>query len=567
MKRTITLMALALFFGITIQAQDDHSFQWRYMSADSFVMQNHDAVPTREGGYVLAGLVNDDTGHYPYLFRVDCKGEVVWAKVFQEITESPGNPGSRVVALSDTTFMLVSNVGFFFANPLFDIFLAKVNWEGEVRWTRKIGGGSNKQDLARSAIRTQDGHVVIAGQTSSHGSDAPTSNSYTDQYFLKVDEFGNILWTRTIGNPQAVDRSYNIVELPDKSLAAAGSYIHTGGTFYANLVKMDKDGTILWHKAFGEGTVPHATHSYGFNAMEDGGFLLTGSTTIMKDNFTSWGDIYAIRTDAAGDTLWTRVLAGGANDSFENGSGAAELPNGNLIIMGATNSYPTIGFVGNKYVLHNLDADGEFLNTSFYNQGSSHYPNLKKDDFEGSYLITGFTNWTEYGGNGNRFDPLLINLDETLGVNDCFFGDVTNLTSVFRPGFDADDAPGTIGSGGEVMTAQGAIDFPIQLSNLCEVNGYTECEFVVANAKVEPINLDIELFPNPAFHGEEVSLNWESELVVEEIIITDLQGSLIQRIKPGKHAEGCRFQLDAPGFYFVRGNTNKGNFTEKIIIH
>jgi hypothetical protein len=409
--------------------------------------------------------------------------------------------------------------------------------------------------------------VVIAGQTSSHGGDANTSNSYTDQYFLKVDQEGNILWSRTIGNPQAVDRAYTIVELPDKTLAAAGSYIHTGGTFYANLVKMDPNGEILWHKAFGEGTVPHATHSYGFSAMEDGGFLLTGSTTIMKDNFTSWGDIYAIRTDASGDTLWTSVLAGGANDSFENGSGAAELPNGNLVVLGATNSYPTIGFVGNKYVLHTLDKDGNFLNTSFYNQGSSHYPSLKADDYENSYFITGFTNWTEYGGNGNRFDPLLINLDENLGVNDCFFGDVTNLTSVFRPGFDADDAPGTSGSGGEVLLAQGAADFSVDFFNLCEVNGYTACEFIVNNEAIGLINPEVGLFPNPAFSGETISLNWEEGFEVEKILITDLQGRMVRQLTPGRSITNLRFRLDNSGYYTLQFYSDKGVFSKKLIIN
>ena len=558
-----------LFLATSFQlfAQDEHSFQWRYESELGANMFQLDVLPLADHGYVFSGLVESPVGsnlYYPYMARMDCKGRVAWAKMFNQVTETPNNTTGRVLQISDTDFVLVGTVGFYFTTPHQDIFLARVEGGGNTVWTRRIGGGTNNQDVAHSAIVASDGNIVIAGQTGSFGTDAGTNNNYTDQYFMKISPAGNILWTRTVGNPNKVDRAFDIVELADQSLVAAGSYIHTGGTFYANLLKMDKNGTVLWHKVFGEGTAPQANHALGLLATSDGGLLMTGSSTNLQANFQGYDDFLIIKTDGNGDLQWSRVVTGGGPDSFENASGAIEKSNGDFAIMCATNSYPTIGFVGNKYALLTLTPIGGMVSLKAYNLGSSHYPRIHRHPQENSFLISGFTNWTGYGGNGNRFDPLLINLDAEFKVG-CAFNDYTGLTSVYDPVFDLDNAPGTFGAGGTVLSAVvNASSFELTQDVVCEQKPIENC-VPFSGVEEYAATQGFQVFPNPAHAGSTISLRWEAE-DVEQVRIIDVQGRLIHQHYPVPGMTNLDVRIESAGVYWVYLQGAGRSRTEKVVV-
>jgi len=560
--------AVMLVITFQLSAQDDHSFQWRYESELGAPMFQLDVLPLADRGYVCSGLVESPVGsafYYPYLYRIDCQGRVKWAKIFNQATETPNNVSGRVLQISETDFVLVGNVGFYFTSPRNDIFLARVDGEGNMVWTRRIGGGTNNQDVAQSAIIASDGNIVIAGQTGSWGTDAGTNNNYTDQYFMKVSPAGNILWTRTVGNPQKVDRCFDIIELSDQSLAAAGSYIHTGGTFYANLLKMDKNGTVLWNKVFGEGTAPQANHAYGVLSTADGGLLVTGSSTNLQPNFQGYGDFLIIKTDADGEVQWSRVVTGGGPDLFENASGAVEKPNGDFAIMCATSSFPTIGFVGNKYALLTLTPTGSLVNLKTYNLGSSHYPRIVRHPQESSFLIAGFTNWTGYGGNGNRFDPLLINLDADFKVS-CSFNDYTGFTSLFNPAFDLDDAPGTLGVGGVVVNnLADASNFILVQDMVCEQQPYETCAPFTAVEEYSSTVQDFEVFPNPARANDPISLRWDG-MDVEQVNICDVHGRILRQHHPVPGASNLDVRIESPGVYWVYLQGQGRSRAEKVVV-
>lgn len=568
MVKNLLLSCQLLLIVFQLSAQDQHSFQWRYESGSGAPMIQLDVLPLADRGYVCSGLIESPAGsstYFPYLFRTDCQGRVVWAKMFNQATESPNNVSGRVLQISETDFVLVGNVGFYFTTPRNDIFLARVDGDGNTVWTRRIGGGTNNQDVAQSAIVTSDGNIVIAGQTGSWGTDANTNNNYTDQYFMKVSPAGNILWTRTVGNPQKTDRAFDLIELPDQSLVSAGSYIHTGGTFYANLLKMDKNGTVLWHKAFGEGVAPQANHAYGVLATSDGGFLVTGSSTNLQTNFQGYSDFLILKTDANGAPEWSRVVTGGAPDLFENASNAIEKPNGDFAVMCATNSFPTLGFVGNKYALLTLSPTGGLVNLKTFNQGSSHYPRIRRHPQENSFLIQGFTNWTGYGGNGNRFDPLLINLDETLKVS-CLYNDYSGLTSVYDPSFDFDDAPGTLGVGGTVLNSVvDASSFELNLNVVCEQNAYETCSPFSSLNEYADARQGFEVFPNPARSNRPISLRWEGS-EVERVSILDAQGRLVHQHLPVPGAGNLDVRIDSPGMYWVYLQGQGSSRVEKVVV-
>src|ERR1041385_1541888 len=65
----------------------------------------------------------------------------------------------------------------------------------------------------------------------------------------------------------------------------------------------------------------------------DGGFIIAGSTV----NFgAGWHDVYLIKTDANGDTLWTKTY-GGSYDDYANS--VQQTTDGGYIVAGFTTGF------------------------------------------------------------------------------------------------------------------------------------------------------------------------------------------------------------------------------------
>jgi hypothetical protein len=68
--------------------------------------------------------------------------------------------------------------------------------------------------------------------------------------------------------------------------------------------------------------------------LNDGGFILVGTTLTLTN---SWNDVFAVRTDCAGDTVWTRAIGGSADDA---GLSVCQTSDGGFAIAGIKASRP-----------------------------------------------------------------------------------------------------------------------------------------------------------------------------------------------------------------------------------
>ena len=68
----------------------------------------------------------------------------------------------------------------------------------------------------------------------------------------------------------------------------------------------------------------------------DGGYVLCGYTKSFGDPD---GDVYVVKTDASGDTLWTRTFGG---TSFEESFRVQQTRDGGYIVAGQTASFGSI---------------------------------------------------------------------------------------------------------------------------------------------------------------------------------------------------------------------------------
>jgi hypothetical protein len=105
--------------------------------------------------------------------------------------------------------------------------------------------GGTNDDEGRSVRQTTDDGYVIVGYTSSYGA------GNADIYLVRTDVLGDTLYTRTFGGP-GDDRGYSVERTTDGGFVVVGSTATFGaGNLDVYLVKTNATGDTLWTKTYG----------------------------------------------------------------------------------------------------------------------------------------------------------------------------------------------------------------------------------------------------------------------------------------------------------------------------
>ncbi len=116
-----------------------------------------------------------------------------------------------LVETTDKGFLLC---GYSNSNTInYDGYVVRTNSLGETLWEKKIGGSD--WDFFNSVTTTSDGNYILAGETFSYG------NGQSDAYYVKVNDNGDTLWTKTIGT-QYKEKFNTVLECSNGDLLFAG---------------------------------------------------------------------------------------------------------------------------------------------------------------------------------------------------------------------------------------------------------------------------------------------------------------------------------------------------------
>jgi len=201
-----------------------------------------------------------------------------------------------------------------------DLFIAKTNAQGDLIWTKTIGGP--QADKGHAFASSGDGGVVIAASTYTYGEVA-----YTNM-IIKIDSLGTIQWSKSI-----IGLGYQSFSSMIRS--GDGGYVLTGNTRKASgqdifyrifTVKLDNSGSIQWTRMIGEKN----DAGYAIIQTRDGGYAIAG----IKTNSSS--DLYITKLDGSGDLQWTRTVGGTRDDV---GYDIIQADDGMYYVVGQTNSF------------------------------------------------------------------------------------------------------------------------------------------------------------------------------------------------------------------------------------
>jgi hypothetical protein len=348
---------------------------------------------TSDGGLVFTGYKEIFIAGLParqiYLVRTDADGDTLWTRLYGGLGWHFGNSvqqtfdGGFIVAGATSDYSMVA-----------DAVLMKTDGDGIFLWGKTFGGADYEEAL--TVRQTGDGGYVVAGFSETLG------GGLADVHLIRTDARGDTLWTRAYGGP-LWDEGHCVRETSDGGFIVAGYSTLTsspsGPDTQVYLIKTDVGGDTLWTRLYGG---EYRDEGWCVEETSDGGFAVVGEA--WYPGTPAWEiDFYLVKTDQNGDSVWTRTYD--ASQGSDIGRFIQQTPDGGYIMTG----YAQIPGIYDMYVVR-TDADGDTLWTKTIGSHDAATPweeawALDRTS-DGGYAIVG---WTLSQGLGGR-DAYLVKL-------------------------------------------------------------------------------------------------------------------------------------------------------------
>jgi hypothetical protein len=298
-----------------------------------------------------------------WIIKLNSNGDTIWKKNYGG---SRFDRSKTVTATADNNFL----VGGYSSsldkdvlqnNGLTDAWLFKIDNQGNIIWSKTFGG--TKNEVINSVFETKNGDIYIGITSDSNDGDFQNGLGNNDWWIFKLDKSGNIIWKKRIGGSN-FDELKKLTNIDDKTFVAVGSYFSNDDDFINPksdfIVKMDTSGRKIWQKSFGsplDSTWLMNTWNAVSVSEDKKNLILTGDSY----NFNNQSqDVSILKMDTSGNLIWYKLYGGGGADV---GQKAVFLSNGD--ILGLANSLSNDGNVsGNNgsidFWLYRLNENGNF---------------------------------------------------------------------------------------------------------------------------------------------------------------------------------------------------------------
>ncbi len=207
-----------------------------------------------------------------------------------------------------------------------DYWIIKLDANGNIQWQNTIGGFGD--DRLSSMVTTSDGGYFIAGTSISDisGDKSENSRGSIDFWVLKLDSTGTILWQKTIGGNKS-DRLSSLISTPDNGFILCGdsnsdlSGEKTSNAYISNytdfwIIKLNEYGNIIWQKTIGGAN----SEFLPIICMDtNGNFLIGGesdsnSSFDKTENSRGVGDFWLVKINDVGNIIWDKTIGGNQNE-------------------------------------------------------------------------------------------------------------------------------------------------------------------------------------------------------------------------------------------------------------
>ncbi len=169
-------------------------------------------------------------------------------------------------------------------------------------------GVPESAEAATDIVQTTDGSFLIVGTV--FDSSAILWLSNMDGLVMKIDSTGEPVWTKRFGNTSWVDAITSVVADGDEFVMTGikNDDLYGGQVWF---LKIDQDGDVLAERSYGGDRFKLDMGSEIIPAAGQGYFIIGTTKSFTPDQK---GDVWLLRLDEEGDTLWTRTYNLGNDD-------------------------------------------------------------------------------------------------------------------------------------------------------------------------------------------------------------------------------------------------------------
>lgn len=389
-------------------------------------------IVASDGGFVMCGYTSSITGISDdiLIVKLNSAGQMVWTKT---LGGAGRDRAQDIIELSNGSFVVT---GYTTSSPAsyYDAFLYKINSSGDSLWYKLYSTGSFLYDDANSVRALSNGGFLMGGQS------ANGANGF-DQFLIRTDDSGNVLWTKKFGTAATDNIEY--IAVGNNCFYLAGGTAGAGmGGDDGYVVKTDTVGNVIWAKTYG-GSFPDDFHTVQITG--DGGLIMAGTTS---STGPLQPNMWLMRTNSDGDSLWSNTYGG---DNHDHGYSGIQSSDGGYVIVGHTGSF---GFNGEDAYIVKTNSSGNVINELVYTTVSA--------------LITptsvgcGTTNVQVKVLLRNFGNAIVPNVPSTADITGAL---TTTLTGLYNGNFHPQDADTLIYSTTINTTAGGTYTFVLSTNN------------------------------------------------------------------------------------------------------
>lgn len=444
--------------------------------------------------------------------------DVLWTKNYGGNNWDTGN---SVLQTNDGGFYITGQKGFIPGQlSSGDVWLIRTDSNGDTLWSKTYGDSSGR-DEGYSIKKVTGGGYIIAGQTTSFGA------GESDAFVIRINDNGDTLWTRTYGG-ESQDYVTRIQQTSDNGFIMVGhTYSYGLGSFDVWLIRTDENGDTIWTNTFGTSGVDLGN---SIQQTSDGGFIITGRRLSFSSGTP---DLYLVRTDSNGDSLWTRGYNGPVTPfSFDEGKGVYQLSSGGYLAAGISDA---------KLWLLRIDENGDTLWTKLYNEPCSSV-DITSD---GGFIISG--------------NNSLTRINEDLNIL---------WTKVIGESSDFSNSVQQTSDGGYIVTGKhnSSGNNDVWLVRI-DSDGTTS----ITDNSIEPLNFQLfQNYPNP--FNPSTKISWQSPIGSHQTLkVYDALGNevvtLVNEYKPaGSYEVEWNASHLSSGVYFYQLKAGEFIETKKLTL-
>lgn len=201
-----------------------------------------------------------------FIVKYNSNGNLLWHRIYQDKnfadSQTLTTDADNNIVFSGRFKNIAFDDSILTSNGQVDIFLTKINRNGDFIWTRKIGG--NDDDSPSVVLINSKGEIILSGEIQNKitfDNQTIEANEYDDVFVSKFTKNGELIWVKSFGGghfdrvwDMAIDDLDNIYLTGDfiDSIYVEGNIILPEPNSHSNayLVKYSSDSNLIWFKKF-----------------------------------------------------------------------------------------------------------------------------------------------------------------------------------------------------------------------------------------------------------------------------------------------------------------------------